>query len=139
MDLAAEIVGGPDGLGYEALMSFGGGQVISEDGKQVGSAKALETTRQKLDTSLTDGLVQKYRDPATAAKDGWTKHEVEYQLIILGALIMATGAKIKNHDIQHLRQLASAANYSETFQHRFVRYWLSRPRKETISRRLGQS
>lgn len=80
------------------------------------STEALETVQQKLDAGLTDRLIWKYRDPAANAKDQWTKHEVEYQLIILGALIMATGVAIEDDDIQHLRQLASVVPCSETVQ-----------------------
>ena len=73
IDLAAEIAGSPNGPEYEALISFGGGQVLIEDGKYVDGSAALETLRQKLDAGLTDRLIRKYQDLATAAKDRWTK------------------------------------------------------------------
>jgi preprotein translocase subunit Sss1 len=75
------------------------------------ASAALSRLREKLDAGLCDELLKKYRNLATTSKSDWD----EYQLIILAALIMTTGAKIKDDDMQHLRQLASVANSNEGF------------------------
>jgi hypothetical protein len=45
----------------------------------------------------------------------WVKHDRKYKAILLGALIMSTGAKIKDNDIQYLRQLAPEVKSNENF------------------------
>ncbi len=77
----------------------------------------LETLRQKLDAGLGAKLVAKYRGLADAPDrpNEWDKDENRYKFIILGALLMETGAKIESHDLRHLRRLASQVRTNEGF------------------------
>lgn len=52
---------------------------------------------------------------AAPPSNSWTNHEVEYNVIILGAPLVGTGAKVREHDLQQLRQLASEVVCSEKF------------------------
>jgi len=54
--------------------------------------------REQLDSGLGDKLFEKYR----AEENEW---HGKYRVIIIGALMMRAGAKIKNEDFQHLREL----------------------------------
>ena len=58
--------------------------------------KKVEDNRQILDAGVCDELFKKYR----AKKDDF---HGEYPVIILGALMMRAGAKIKQDDLNHLR------------------------------------
>ncbi len=79
--------------------------------------------RQKLDAGLGSNLISKFRSLAdgpnnTASEEWlqlWEKHEAQYRFIILGAMMMGTGAKIEDHDIKHLRRLADKVPCHETF------------------------
>ncbi|KAL2881921.1 hypothetical protein SGCOL_002657 [Colletotrichum sp. CLE4] len=54
--------------------------------------------RERLDSGVGDKLLKKYR----ALEH---KHQGQYQTIVIGALMMRAGAKIKADDLQHLRDL----------------------------------
>lgn len=63
------------------------------DGVNILDKSALESVRQKLDAGLGDKLIGKYRALAAATDNSWNEHEAKYKVIILGALLMGTGAK----------------------------------------------
>lgn len=86
-----------------------------DEASRVNSNSALVRVRQKLDAGLGDTMVKKYRDSVDLADIEWLKHEAEYKFIILGALMMGAGAKIKHDDLQHLRQFASEVRSHENF------------------------
>jgi hypothetical protein len=85
------------------------------DGNQVDGSAVLARVRQNLDAGFGDELLKKYRNLATTATDPWEKHEAKYKYILVGAMIMTTGARIGDHAKQHLRQLASEVQCNETF------------------------
>lgn len=119
-ELAPEIAGAEDGLEHDVLCSFGHLKFPGHDGTINNVRKAEENSvlgglRQKLDAGLGDTLFTKYRGLAEACGGVWGKHEAQYKFIILGALMMGTGAKINDHDIQHLRHLASVVQSNEHF------------------------
>ncbi|KAH6636091.1 hypothetical protein F5144DRAFT_546242 [Chaetomium tenue] len=113
-ELALEIAGEEDGPESEALCSFGYAGLMADGGNTVDKS-ALESVRQKLDAGLGDKLIGKYRALAAATDNSWNEHEAKYKFVILGALLMGTGAKIRDHDLQHLRQLASEVQCNENF------------------------
>ncbi|KAK3295498.1 uncharacterized protein B0H64DRAFT_147106 [Chaetomium fimeti] len=112
--LAVEITGAQDGPEFEALCSFGYAG-IAADGNQVVDGPVLKRIRQKFDAGLGNKLIDKYRAVAVGTNDSWEKHEAKYRVIILGALMMGTGAEIRDHDLQHLRRLASEVQCNEKF------------------------
>ncbi|KAH6849722.1 hypothetical protein B0I37DRAFT_94940 [Chaetomium sp. MPI-CAGE-AT-0009] len=111
---ALEITGTEDGPEFEALCSFGYAG-IGADGTMAADGQVLERVGQKLDAGLGNKLIDKYRALAVATKNPWEEHEAKYRVIILGALMMGTGAKIGDHNLQHLRQLASEVQCNEKF------------------------
>ena len=58
----------------------------------------VDGIRNKLDSGLGDMLFDMYK-----AREN--EDEGEYRLIIVGALMMRAGAKIRDDDMQHLREL----------------------------------
>ena len=58
----------------------------------------VDGIRNKLDSGLGDRLFDMYK-----AREN--EDEGEYRLIIVGALMMRAGAKIRDDDMQHLREL----------------------------------
>ncbi|KAK3898317.1 hypothetical protein C8A05DRAFT_19074, partial [Staphylotrichum tortipilum] len=70
----------------------------------------LERLRQKLDAGLGSKLIRRYRRLEHTSSNQWEKHAARYTVILLGALLMGTGARIKDGDLQHLRQLTLFAN-----------------------------
>ena len=112
-EFALEISGAEDGPEVEALCSFGYAG-LAADGANVVDKSALKSVRQKLDAGLGNKLIDKYR-LAAATGNPWDKHEAKYKVIILGALLMGTGAKISDNDLQHFRQLASEVQCNEKF------------------------
>ncbi|KAK4039917.1 hypothetical protein C8A01DRAFT_36049 [Parachaetomium inaequale] len=112
--LVVEISGVEDGPENDVLSCFGGGSTIYDrEGKAVDGSSILEGLREKLDAGLGDSLIDKYRNLVTATKDGWAKHESKYKSVLLAAVIMGTGAKIRDHDLQYLRQLGSEVESNE--------------------------
>ncbi len=75
----------------------------------------MERLRQKLDAGLGSKILKKYRKLEHTPDNEWEKHEARYKVIILGALLMGTGAKISDDDFQHLRDLTSTVDCNETF------------------------
>lgn len=61
----------------------------------------VEDNRKKLDAGLGDKLLDKFR---AKEDDLWFG---ELRVILLGAIMMRAGAKIKDDDMQHLRELAN--------------------------------
>lgn len=68
----------------------------------------IQAVRTKLDSGLGDRFFDKYR-----ATEG--EEEGEYQLIIAGALLMRVGARIRDADLQHLRELVPKVVCNEGF------------------------
>ncbi|OIW22897.1 hypothetical protein CONLIGDRAFT_657872 [Coniochaeta ligniaria NRRL 30616] len=68
----------------------------------------IAENREKLDSGLGDQLFAKYR--ATENEYGG-----KYRLILVGALMMRAGAKIKDEDMQHLRDLVPQINCNEGY------------------------
>lgn len=64
--------------------------------------------REKLDSGLGDQLFAKYR-----ANEN--EYGGKYRLILVGALMRRAGAKIKNEDLQHLRDLVPQINCNEGY------------------------
>lgn len=118
--LAPEMAGAQDGPEHNVLCSFGNTRLPGDrdniiDNSSADGRSALERLRQRLDAGLGDVLIEKYRTLADAPNNASDKHEAQYKFIILGALMMGTGAKIKDDDLQQLRQLASTVQSNETF------------------------
>jgi hypothetical protein len=61
----------------------------------------VEENRKKLDAGLGDKLLDKFR---AKENDPWFG---ELRVILLGAIMMRAGAKIRNDEMQHLRELAN--------------------------------
>jgi hypothetical protein len=108
-----EIAGTEDGPDREVLCDLGYHRLVPRVSNDI-DATALARLRQRLDAGLGNDLINKYRNLATSAEE-WLKEDRSYKVIILGALIMATGAVIKNIDIQYLRQLTSEVVSHENF------------------------
>jgi hypothetical protein len=121
LELALEITGAEDGPEVDALVSFGakipfnGDSDGTIDASSANGTSARERLRQKFDAGLAANLIDKYRNLARAATDEWAKYDGQYRLIILSALVMGTGAKIADHHLQHLRQLAVTFERNHTF------------------------
>jgi hypothetical protein len=100
------ISGVKEGPANDVLSCFGAGSTIYDDEqKPVDGSSILKGLREKLDAGLGDGLIDRYRNLVTAAKDGWAKDEAKHKAVPLGAIIMGTGAKVRDHDLQYLRQI----------------------------------
>lgn len=83
--------------------------------KLVDGTAALTAVRQKLDAGLGLRLFQKYHDLASAARDVFDQRLANYKVIILGALVTSTGAKVTDKNIHCLRQLALEVDSSESW------------------------
>jgi hypothetical protein len=71
-------------------------------------AELIVSIRQNLDSGLGDALFDKYR-----------KKESEiygrYRVILVGALVMRAGAKVRDNDLEHLRELVPKINCNEGY------------------------
>ncbi|KAK8124229.1 hypothetical protein PG999_004147 [Apiospora kogelbergensis] len=70
--------------------------------------------RQKLDASTGDRLFDFYRAKENESS-GLGQGNGKYRVILVGALIMRTGAKIRDSDLQHLRELVPQVHSSPGF------------------------
>lgn len=74
----------------------------------------VKKNREKLDTGIGDKLMEMYRSKEKRPYN--EPDESELKVILLGALLMRAGAKIKDGDIQHLRKIANGFPGKEGFQ-----------------------
>lgn len=68
----------------------------------------IDELRAKFDDGRGDKLFAQYR-----AQEG--EYQGQYKVILLGALMMRVGAKIQDHDFQHLRDLVPQINCNEGY------------------------
>lgn len=123
VELAKEIVGADDGVEYSAVAMYS--DPLNKGTDPFSSTEplalvneelaALASVRARLDAGHGNNLMKKYRDLEAAAKDEWSKADLKYRIAILGALLMSTGAKIRDDDMQRLCELAEATPSRENY------------------------
>lgn len=83
--------------------------MINQADNAAGQDELTASVRQKLDTDgLGDKLFAKYRDVNDLFYG-------KYQVIVVGALMMRAGAKIRDEDIRYLRDLVPRINCNEGY------------------------
>lgn len=66
----------------------------------------MDNVREKLDAGMGDEIMQKYRALVTGHDESVQAKWNQDRVLVLGTLMMSVVAKIKEDDMQHLRELA---------------------------------
>jgi hypothetical protein len=115
--LAVDIANTNEGPEFQVLLSWGEGKIYTDDDKSIDGIVVLEYLRHKLNAGLSDALMLKNLGSILEALAFGIPANGQYQFIIMGALIMTTGAKIQDSHMESLREFASEVYCTEYHDH----------------------